>query len=81
MVNSKQAMRTGNPLDGMYFLLLAVPFLLSLWLGDFVRKKIISRLVLQSPYGHYLSSCAGAVAEIVIITAGILTGLILIKMI
>jgi len=74
-------MRTGNPIDGAYFLLLVVPFLLSFWLGDFLRKKIEKQLVLQSYFGQNISILIGILAEILIIVTGVSTGFLLIKLV
>lgn len=74
-------MRTGNPIDGMYILLLVVPFLLSLWGGDILRKKIISHLVIQSACNQNISSFVGVVVETIILIIGVLIGLLLIKIV
>jgi uncharacterized membrane protein YciS (DUF1049 family) len=72
-------MRTGNPIDGMYILLLVIPFLLSLWGGDILRKKIVTHLALQSSCNHNISSFLGILAETIILIAGVLTGLLFIR--
>jgi hypothetical protein len=74
-------MRTGNTMDGMYFLLLAIPFVLSFWSGDLLRKKIISHLVLESYWSQNLSSFVGILVEFFIIITGISAGFLLIKLV
>jgi hypothetical protein len=74
-------MRTGNPIDGMYILLLVVPFLLSLWIGDLLRKKIVSHLVMQSSCNYNTSSFVGVIVETIILIIGIIIGLLLIKIV
>ncbi len=74
-------MRTGNPIDGMYFFLLIFPIVLSLWIGDLLRKKILSHLVLESYWSHNLSTFVGILVEIIIIITGVSIGLILIKLV
>ena len=74
-------MRTGNPIDGMYFFLLIVPFLLSVWIGDILRKKILSHLVLESYWSQNLSIFVGILSEIIIIIIGVSIGLLLIKLV
>ena len=74
-------MRTGNPIDGMYFFLLIIPFLLSTWFGDLLRKKIISHLVLENYWSQNLSSFVGILTEIIIIIVGVSIGLLLIKLV
>jgi uncharacterized membrane protein len=74
-------MRTGNELDGMYFLLLIIPFGLSFWAGDLLRNKIMSYLVLERSWSHSLSSFAGIFAEILVVLAGIITGYLLLVLI
>jgi hypothetical protein len=74
-------MRTGNPGDGMFFFLFIIPFLLSIWSGDLLRKKILSHLVLENYWSQSLSGFIGILAEILIILAGILAGILLIKLV
>jgi hypothetical protein len=71
-------MRTGNPVDGMYLYFLIVPFMLSLWYGDIIRKKLESYLTIQSNCNHTLSSFAGIVVEAMILILRGLSGLLLI---
>jgi hypothetical protein len=72
-------MRTGNPGDGMYFFLFIIPFLLSIWSGDLLRKKILSYLVLENYWSQSLSGLVGILAEIFIVLAGFSVGILLIK--
>jgi hypothetical protein len=74
-------MRTGNPIDGMYFFLLIIPFFLSIWIGDLLRKKILSHLVLESYWSQNLSIFVGILSEIIIIIIGVSIGLLLIKLV
>jgi len=74
-------MRTGNPIDGMYFFLLIFPFLLSIWIGDLLRKKILSHLVLESYWSQNLSIFVGILTEIIIIIIGVSVGFLLIKLV
>jgi hypothetical protein len=74
-------MRTGNPIDGMYFFLLIIPFVLSFWIGDLLRKKILSQLVLESYWSQNLSTFVGILVEILIIMIGVSVGFLLIKLV
>jgi hypothetical protein len=74
-------MRTGNPIDGMYFFLLIIPFVLSFWIGDLLRKKIVSHLVLESYWSQNLSTVVGSFVEILIIITGVSAGFLLIKLV
>jgi hypothetical protein len=74
-------MRTGNPIDGMYFFLLIFPFVLSFWIGDLLRKKILSHLVLESYWSLNLSTFVGILVEIIIIITGVSVGFLLIKLV
>jgi hypothetical protein len=74
-------MRTGNTIDGMYFLLLVIPFLLSFWIGDLLRKKIVSHLVLESYWSQSLSNFVGILVDFLIIITGISAGFLLIKLV
>jgi hypothetical protein len=74
-------MRTGNPIDGMYFFLLIFPFLLSIWIGDILRKRILSYLVLESYWSQNLSTFVGILVEIIIIITGVSVGFLLIKLV
>jgi hypothetical protein len=74
-------MRSGNTLDGMYFFLLVIPFVLSLWMGDLLRKKIVNYLVLESEWSQSLSSFFGIAAEILIIISGVSAGFLLVKLV
>jgi hypothetical protein len=74
-------MRTGNTIDGMYFLLLVIPFILSFWIGDLLRKKIVSHLVLESYWSQSLSNFVGILIYFLIIITGISVGFLLIKLV
>jgi hypothetical protein len=74
-------MRTGNPIDGMYFFLLVIPFLLSFWIGDLLKKKIVSHLVLESYWSQNLSAFLGILAELLIIITGASIGFLLLKLV
>lgn len=74
-------MRTGNPIDGMYFFLLVIPFFLSFWIGDLSRKKIVSHLVLESYWSQNLSAFLGIIVETLIIATGVSVGFLLIKLV
>ena len=74
-------MRVGNPMDGAYFLLLIVPFMLSLWVGDLLRKKIVFHLLLYSYLGQNLSAFVGISVQILIMIIGVIVGSFLTKLI
>ena len=74
-------MRAGNPLDGAYFLLLFVPFMLSLWAGDLLRKKIVFHLLLYSYWSQNLSAFVGISVQILIMIIGVIVGSFLTKLI
>ena len=74
-------MRTGNTIGGMYFLLLVIPFILSFWFGDLLRKKIVSHLVLESYWSQNLSNFVGILVDFLIIITGISVGFLLIKLV
>jgi len=74
-------MRTGNTIDGMYFFLLFIPFVLSFWIGDLLRKKIVSHLVLESYWSQNISTFVGILVEILIIITGVSIGLLLTKLV
>ena len=74
-------MRVGNPMDGAYFLLLFVPFMLGLWAGDLLRKKIVYHLLLDRYWSQNLSSFVGVSVQILIIIIGVLVGSFLTKLI
>jgi hypothetical protein len=74
-------MRTGNTIDGMYFFLLVIPFVLSFWIGDLLRKKSVSHLVLESYWSQNLSTFVGILVEILIIITGVSIGFLLIKLV
>jgi hypothetical protein len=73
-------MRTGNPIDGMYFFMLIIPLVLSFWSGDLLRKKILFHLVLESYWSQTLSAFVGIIVEILIIITGVSVGFLLIKL-
>ena len=74
-------MRTGNPMDGAYFLLLFVPFMLSLWVGDVLRKKIVYHLISDHYWSQNLSAFVGISLQILIMITGFLVGSFLTKLI
>jgi hypothetical protein len=74
-------MKTGNPIDGMYFFLLILPVVLSFWIGDLLRKKILSHLILESYWRQDLSTLVGILVEIIIIISGVSVGFLLIKLV
>ena len=73
-------MRTGNITDGMYFFLLVIPVVLSFWIGEIVRKKIVSRLILENYWSQNLPTFIGNLVEILIIITGISVSFLLIKL-
>ena len=74
-------MRTGNPMDGAYFLLLFVPFMLSLWMGDVLRKKIVYHLISDHYWSQNPSAFVGISLQILIMITGFLVGSFLTKLI
>ena len=74
-------MRTGNPIDGMYFFLLIIPLVLSFWSGDLLRKKILSHVVLESNWSQNLSTFVGILVEILIVITGVSVAFLLIKLV
>jgi hypothetical protein len=74
-------MRSGNPLDGAYFFLLFGPFVLSICLGDILRRKIIGHLLLDRFESHNISTFVGFSAQILIMIIGVLAGYFLTKLI
>jgi len=74
-------MRTGNTLDGMYFILLVAPIMLSIWFGDYLKEKIISHLVYEGHLNQNISTLAGIVIEILTIGIGLFVGTILVKLV
>jgi len=68
-------------MDGAYFLLLIVPFMLSLWVGDLLRKRIVFHLLLYSYWGQNLSAFVGISVQILIMIIGVLIGSFLTKLI
>jgi hypothetical protein len=74
-------MKTGNTADGLYFFLLVLPMVLSFLVGELLRKKIISRLVLESNWSQNLPILVGNFVEILIIIIGVSVGFLLIKLV
>jgi len=74
-------MRISNQLDGAYFFLLFVPFLLSFWVGDLLRKKIVHHLLLERSWSHSLSAVIGFALQSLIMIIGVLIGFFLTKLI
>jgi hypothetical protein len=73
-------MKTGNPIDGMYFFLLLIPFLVSLWSGAIIREKIVTHLMVQTGCSNRITSLAGIFAESVILFFGIILGIFLVEL-
>ncbi len=74
-------MRIGNDTDGMYFFLLFLPIMLSIWLGEYLKRKITFHLVCDSNWSQHNSTLIGNVAETSSIIAGVITGFVLIRFI
>jgi hypothetical protein len=74
-------MRTGNTLDGMYFFLLLVPIVSGILIGDYLRRKIVSNLVLESSWSQNSSTLVGFVVEFLLIVSGVLAGFLLVKLV
>jgi hypothetical protein len=74
-------MRTGNTTDGMYLFLIICTLVLSFWIGDLLRKKILSHLVLESYWSQNLSAAVGILVEIIIIITGVSAGFLLIRLV
>ena len=68
-------------MDGMYFFLLFAPIVLSIWVGDLLRKRIVCHLRLDRFWSQNLSATAGVSAQILIMLIGVLVGYFLIKLI
>jgi hypothetical protein len=73
-------MRSGNLMDGTYFFLIFVPVLLSIWAGYHLRKRIVYNLLAGHHLGQNLSLFMGISLQILILTIGILSGYILIRL-
>jgi hypothetical protein len=74
-------MRTGNTTDGMYFFLLFIPIVLSILIGDYLKRKIISHLVLEGCWSQNSSAIVGIAAEFLSIISGVLAGFLLVKLV
>jgi hypothetical protein len=74
-------MRTSSQMDGMYFFLLFTPFVLSIWAGDLLRKKIVHHLLADRFWGQNLSAFVGVSVQILVMTSGVLAGYFLAKLI
>jgi hypothetical protein len=72
-------MKTGNTADGLYFFLFVLPLVLSIMVGELLRKKIVSRLVLESSWSHNLPILVGNLVEILIIITGVSVGFLLMR--
>ena len=68
-------------MDGFYILLLLVPLIVSIWLGDYLRKIVSSRLLLEQCFNQIASGLLGAFAEILTILTGIIIGLLLVRLV
>jgi hypothetical protein len=74
-------MRTGNTMDGMYLFLLLLPFVIGILTGDYLRRKIISHLVLESFWSQHSSTLVGIVVEFLLIVSCVLIGFLLVKLV
>jgi len=74
-------MKTGNTADGLYFFLLVLPIVLSFLVGELLRKKIVSRLVLESNWSQNLPILVGNFVEILMVITGVSVGFLLIKLV
>jgi hypothetical protein len=74
-------MRISNQMDGMYFLLLFIPFVVSIWMGDYLRKMIVSHLLLARSWSQPLSTIVGVSVQSLIMITGVLIGYFLIRLI
>lgn len=74
-------MRTGNTADGMYFFLLVVPFIVSFFFGEVLRKTIISHLAIDGVCSQRVSILLGNLAEVLVIITGISAGILLVKLV
>ncbi len=68
-------------MDGMYFFLLFAPIILSVWAGDFVRKKIVSHLLSECSWNHNLTTVVGISVQSIIMMIGVLTAYFLVKLV
>lgn len=67
-------------MDGMYFFLLFAPIILSVWAGDLLRKKIVSRLISEHSWNHNLTTVVGISVQSIIIMIGVLAAYFLVKL-
>jgi hypothetical protein len=74
-------MRTGNTTDGLYFFLFVLPLVISFLVGELLRKKIVSRLVLDSFWVQNRPTLVGNLVEILIIITGASVGFLLLKLV
>jgi hypothetical protein len=74
-------MRTGNTMDGMYLFLLLLPIVIGILTGDYLRRKIISHLVLESFWSQHSSTLVGIVVEFLLIVSCVLAGFLLVKLV
>jgi hypothetical protein len=74
-------MRSGNPMDGAYFFLLFAPFVLSIWVGVILRRKIVGHLLLDRFGSQNISTFIGFSSQILIMIIGVLVGYFLTKLI
>ncbi len=68
-------------MDGMYLFLLLIPIVSGILIGDYLRRKIISHLVLGSYWSQNSSTVVGILVEFLSIVSGVLAGFLLIKLV
>ena len=73
-------MRIANPMDGMYFFLLFVPFVLSIWAGDILRKKILFHILSDHSLNQNLSLFIGVSVQVLVMIIGTSAGFILTRL-
>lgn len=73
-------MRSGDPMDGMYFLLLFGPFMLSAWAGDRLKRKLTEYLVVDLYWGQNFSTFVGYSVQALLMVFGVLCGYFLLKL-
>lgn len=75
-------MKVGDPLDtGLYFFLLIVPFLLIVWSGNLLKKRIITSLQSDHPLNQNLVTVISVSVQIVLIFVGMTASYFLTKFI
>jgi hypothetical protein len=68
-------------MDGAYFFLLFAPFVLSIWVGDILRRKIAGHLLLDRFGSQNILAFVGVSVQILIMIIGVLVGYFLTKLI